>query len=123
MPRGDNPNSRANLTRKSSEEARKLGAKGGKKSGEVRRQLKTFKELDDEFTTDAERKKMLAMLKKRAEQGNLKAFELYRDTMGMKPIDKIKVSQADESAFDEMREAMEKRKNAIHETGSNSDPS
>lgn len=123
MPRGENPNSRANLKVKSSKEARELGAKGGKKSGEVRRQLKTFKELDDEFTTDAERKKMLTMLKKRAEQGNLKAFELYRDTMGMKPIEKIKVAQADESAFDEMREAMEKRKNAIHETGSNSDPS
>lgn len=116
MPRGDNPNSRANLTRKSSEEARKLGAKGGKASGEARRALKTFKELDDEFTTDLERKKMLEMLKKRAIQGNLKALELYRDTMGMKPIDKINVAQVDMSAYDEMREAMERRRsNEIHE--------
>lgn len=123
MPRGENPNSRANLKRPTTKEARERGSKGGKATAEMHKRLKTFKELDDEFTTDAERKKMLAMLKKRAEQGNLKAFELYRDTMGMKPIEKIKVAQADESAFDEMREAMEKRKNAIHETGSNSDPS
>lgn len=110
MPRGDNPNSRANLKVKSSKEARELGAKGGKKSGEVRRQLKTFKELDDEFTTDAERKKMLAMLKRRAEQGNLKAFELYRDTMGMKPIDKINVSQVDQESIDGLKEAIAMRR-------------
>lgn len=106
MPRGDNPNSRANLTRKSSEEARKLGAKGGKASGEARRALKTFKELDDEFTTDLERKKMLEMLKKRAIQGNLKALEIYRDTMGMKPIDKINVAQVDQESIDGLKEAI-----------------
>ena len=84
-----------------------------------------MKNKEEEAKEECEQKakEMLEMVKKRARQGNLKAFELYRDTMGMKPIDKIKVSQADESAFDEMREAMEKRKNAIHETGSNSDPS
>lgn len=127
MPRGDNPNSRANLRplekglpKKSQREIQRKGSEAGNKE---KQRLKTFKELDDEFTTDAERKKMLAMLKKRAEQGNLKAFELYRDTMGMKPIEKVNVAHMDDSAFDEMREAMEKRKNAIHETGSNQDPS
>lgn len=95
MPRGDNPKSRANLIKLTSEEARKRGSAGGKKSAEVRRVLKTFKELDDELTTDDERKKMLAALKKRAEQGNLKAFELYRDTMGMKPTDKIEHTAPD----------------------------
>lgn len=107
MPRGDNPNSRKNLKPcRSTKEAREKGSAGGKKSGEVRRQLKTFKELDDEFTTDAERKKMLAMLKKRAEQGNLKAFELYRDTMGMKPVDKINVAQVDQESIDGLKEAI-----------------
>ena len=92
MPRGDNPNSRANLKPQSTrtkKEQREIAKLGGKASGEARKKLKTFKELDDEFTTDAERKKMLTMLKKRAEQGNLKAFELYRDTMGMKPKEQI----------------------------------
>lgn len=92
MPREMNPNSLANLVKNSDltpKERSERASKMGKKSGEVRRALKTFKELDDEVTTDAERKKMLQMLKKRAEQGNLKAFELYRDTMGMKPVEKV----------------------------------
>jgi len=124
MPRGDNPNSRANLIKNSDltpKQRREKASMMGKRSGEVKRALKTFKELDDEFTTDAERKKMLAMLKKRAEQGNLKAFELYRDTMGMKPIDKINVSQVDQGSVDEMREAMKRRSDAIHEERSNGD--
>ncbi len=93
MPRGDNPNSRANLRplekglpKKAQREIQKKGSEAGNKE---KQRLRTFKELDDEYTTDAERKKMLTMLKKRAEQGNLKAFELYRDTMGMKPKEQI----------------------------------
>lgn len=93
MPRGDNPNSRANLRplekglpKKSQREIQKKGSIAGNKE---KSRLKTFKELDDEFTTDDERKKMMDMLKKRALQGNLKAFELYRDSMGMKPVEKV----------------------------------
>lgn len=88
MPRGDNPNSRANLAKGkkfNAETARIANAESLK----TKRKLKTFKELDDEFTTDDERKKMMDMLKKRALQGNLKAFELYRDSMGMKPVEKV----------------------------------
>lgn len=113
MPRGDNPNSRKNLQRFGIEkEARDGGLKGGKASGEARRALRTFKELDDELTTDDERKKMLDALKKRATQGNLKAFELYRDTMGMKPIDKVNVATVDDGAVEKLQQAIEERRNA-----------
>lgn len=101
MPRGENPNSRANLKKLSPKEARENGSKGGKASVESRKALKTFQELDAEYTTDAERKKMLDMLKKRAEQGNLKAWELYANYMGMKPAEKVKAEVDVDSEYQE----------------------
>lgn len=102
MPRGDNPNSRANLKKLTSDEARLQGKNGGKKSAQVRRQLKTFKELDDLTTTNKDRQIMLEMLMKRAKQGNLKAFEVYRDTVGMKPVEKVIVAEVEQSVIDEV---------------------
>lgn len=98
MPRGDNPKSRANLKPQSArtkKEQREIATMGGKASGEARRALRDFKELDDAFTTEDERKKMLDMLKKRAQQGNLRAFEIYRDTVGLKPVDKVLMTEVD----------------------------
>ena len=72
--------------------------KAGIKSGEARKALKSFVELDLEVTTDNERIEMLTALKRAAKHGNIKAFEVYRDTMGMKPEDKVHVSQVDPEA-------------------------
>ena len=106
MPRGENPNSKANLKRFSPKEARENGKKGAKVSAKARRQLKTFRELDIETTTDDERKEMLNMLKLKARRGNLKAFEIYRDTMGMNPKDQTGIST--EYADDGLAGALEK---------------
>lgn len=111
MPRGDNPNSRANLKPPTAKEARERGAKGGVASGETRRMLKTFQEIDAETTTDAERKAMLDMLKKRAKQGNLKAWELYANYMGLKPAEKINMEVIDTEAIDDLKKAIEARRN------------
>lgn len=73
-------------------ERRELAKKAGVASGESRRRLKTFRELDTEHTTDDERQKMLDMLKTKAMHGDLRAFEVYRDTVGMKPKDTLEVS-------------------------------
>lgn len=73
-------------------EARERGRKGGKASGEVRRLLKTFKELDDENTTSDERLQMLERLKLLAKKGNINAFVVYRDTVGLKPKENVEVS-------------------------------
>lgn len=70
---------------RSKSEARERGRKGGQASGEARRRLKSFRELDADFTTDDERKEMLDALKLKAKRGNIKAFEIYRDTVGLKP--------------------------------------
>lgn len=82
----------ANLKRLSSSEAREQGRKGGQASVEARRRLKSFRELDDDFTTDDERKEMLDALKLKAKRGNIKAFEIYRDTIGLKPKENVEIS-------------------------------
>ncbi len=100
----------ANLKKPSdltSSELRERARKGGIASGEARRQLKTFRELDTEHTTDDEREKMLAALKKRAINGDLRAFEVYRDTMGMNPKDRtgIVTEYADDGLADALKKA------------------
>lgn len=73
--------------------------KGGKKSGEVRRARKTLREellalLSQDIKTEDggslnTQVAMSTSLIKEAIDGNTKAFELVRDTIGEKPIDKV----------------------------------
>ena len=85
MPRGDNPNSRANLRRLSPKEARKNGKKGGIASAETRAAFKSLNaDLREQATPDRIAKinnRLLTM----AEHGNLRAYELIRDGLGEKP--------------------------------------
>lgn len=71
-------------------EARERGKKGGIKSGEVRRERKTLK---DELllllsSGDTQKKVSLAIIKK-ALSGDTKAFEVIRDTIGEKAVEKV----------------------------------
>ncbi len=86
---------------RSKSEARERGKLGGIASGESRRKLKSFRELDTENTTDDERLEMLDALKLKAKRGNLHAFEIYRDTMGMKPKDADEHSEYEDDGFTE----------------------
>lgn len=80
-------------------EARKKGRKGGIASGKKRRELKAFKDLleaglSQEIKTGSgksyTRAEYIALkLIKTAENGNIKAFEVIRDTIGQKPVDKV----------------------------------
>lgn len=105
-------NGRATQFRAGDEQA-KIAQMGGKASGEVRRQLKTFRELDTEHTTEEERLKMLAAVKLKAVHGNLKAFEIYRDTMGMNPRDQAGIST--EYADDGLTAALSKAASKVWE--------
>ena len=80
---------------RSKEEARERGAKGGKKSGEKRRELKTMREmLNYLLTKEIENKKgekattleavMVAQIKE-AMKGNTRAVQFIRDTIGEMP--------------------------------------
>lgn len=85
MPRGDNPNSRANLRRLSSKEARKNGKKGGIVSGETRAAFKSLNADLREQATPERIAKINNRLLSMAEHGNLRAYELIRDGLGEKP--------------------------------------
>lgn len=83
----------------SREKAVENGRKGGKASGESKRARKTLKEelllllsqsIKDEDGKDVQTQvAMSASLIKQALDGNTKAFELVRDTIGEKPVDKV----------------------------------
>lgn len=91
----------------SKKEARERGRKGGLASGEARRKRKTLKEelllmLSD---GDIQEKISLALINEAINGNNAgsvtKAFEVIRDTIGEKPVDKVQATQTvvDMSAF------------------------
>ena len=92
MPRGDNPNSRANLipvTQRTKEEARQISRKGGKKSGEARALKKTFKETAKAKCTPEVLDKITGRIIQMAMAGNLNAFKILREMLGEDPRHEI----------------------------------
>lgn len=80
----------------SKEELKKRQSNGGKKSGEKRRERKLLKEeLLMLLANDETQKKISLALLKKALEGDVKAFEVIRDTIGEKPINKQEVSGID----------------------------
>lgn len=84
-----------NLRTPTTEEARERGKKGGQASGKARRRRKELKQLlelalsqpseivegEDNYTA------ITAALVQRAIQGDTKAYEVIRDTLGQKPVE------------------------------------
>lgn len=102
-------------TKRSKSEVRKNAAKGGRKSGEVRRQKKLLKDcLDELLQREWENRQgekhigseaiSIALFKK-ALAGDIKAYEVVRDTAGQKPVDKIMMAEVDQTTINEV-EAM-----------------
>lgn len=86
----------SNLKKLTPEEARINGSKGGKKSVEVRRQKKLLKELleealEKETKTGNQAIDITNALIKKAKKGNVKAYEVIRDTLGQKPVESVKI--------------------------------
>ena len=92
---------------KSKKEARERGRKGGLASGEARRKRKTLKEelllmLSD---GDIQEKISIALINEAINGNNAgsvtKAFEIIRDTIGERPVEKVQATQTvvDMSAF------------------------
>lgn len=98
----------------SKEEAKK----GGINSGKVRRQKKAFRELFEQMLSEdggtlngqqVSRKDMVTaraikMLTsdKTKDQDFLRAFEIVRDTIGEKPVEKVVVSEVSQDIIDEV---------------------
>lgn len=80
MPRGDNPNSRKNLTHKGfdTETARKAGQKGRA----TQKYNASFRAAGRDMLTDEEMAKMWKAMIARAKSGNITAFKTLFDVMG-----------------------------------------
>jgi hypothetical protein len=90
----------------SKKEARERGRKGGLASGEARRKRKTLKEelLLMLSKGETQQSVTLALIEK-AMSGDTKAFEVIRDTIGEKPVDKVMIADVEPSVIAEV-EAM-----------------
>ena len=87
-------------------------SKGGKASVESRRQKKMLREcleilLEKEITDRNGNKAsgaeaLAAKLFQQAMQGNIKAFEVVRDTAGQKPAERVVVSNIDPDVIDQV---------------------
>lgn len=97
---------------RSTKEARKRGRNGGIASGKARREKKLLKDCLDELLQkeweNRQGEKMsgseaisVAVFKK-ALAGDIKAYEVVRDTSGQKPVDKIMLAEVDQTTINEV---------------------
>ena len=87
-------------------ELRKMARNGGLASGEARRKRKTLKEELLLMLSEGETQQSVTFaLIEKAMSGDTKAFEVIRDTIGEKPIDKVMIADVEPSVIAEV-EAM-----------------
>ena len=97
----------------SREEAVKNGRKGGIASGEARREKANLKKmllvfLEEEAVKDKNGEPltgaelMVKVAVREMTKGSPRFWELIRDTAGFKPIEKVQVSEIDQSVIDEI---------------------
>lgn len=102
------------------DEAHKLTAEeqsmGGKRSAEVRREKRELRkaleilleqEVRDKKGNTATGIEAVSMaLFQKALKGDVRAFEVLRDTIGQKPIEKVQVAEVDQATIDEVERAV-----------------
>ena len=104
MPRG-NPQNFISMDKRSKDEVRKISSKGGKRSGESRRKRKALREeLLALLSAGNTQKNISLALIDQALNGNVKAFETIRDTIGEKPVEKVVMSEVDPNVISEVEE-------------------
>ncbi len=99
---------------KSGEKAAESGRKGGKASGRAKKQKKLLREclealLDREITDKSGKKMsgaeaMAVVAFREALEGNFKAWEIVRDTVGQKPADRVMVAEVDPDIIQEIED-------------------
>ena len=103
---------------RSPSEVRENGRKGGKRSGEVRREKADLRKviqtwLESQATTDKNgnplsgAELMTAVAVKEMSKGSARHWELLRDTAGFKPVEKVMIAEVEQSVIDDV-EAMVK---------------
>lgn len=106
MPSGEHPNSRKNLKRGglSTEKASEYGKKGA----QVKKEYKSFQECFKDKMTQEQREKLFEVMYRKASAGNIKAFEVLRDTMGEKPVERVVTAEVEQTVIDEVQDAINK---------------
>ena len=100
------------ISERTPEERKRIAAMGGRASGVAYRKRKLLREclaelLTQDFPDDDGEMKMLsellvAKLAQKALAGDVKAFEVLRDTAGEKPVEKIMVAEVEQSVIDDV---------------------
>lgn len=95
------------LNKRTKEEQKAITTAGGIASGESRRARKTLKEelLLLLSEGDTQQNVSVALIQK-ALDGDTKAFEVLRDTIGEKPTEKIMVADVDPAVIAEVEKAV-----------------
>ena len=94
------------LADRTTSEKRAIASAGGKASGEARRKRKTLKEELLLMLSEGETQQSVTLaLIEKAMGGDTKAFEVIRDTIGEKPVDKVMIADVEPSVIAEV-EAM-----------------
>lgn len=108
-----NPENLVSLADRTLEERQRIGALGGKKSGETKREKKLLRQcieelMEREMGTGSDGKPISGAeaistkLFKKALDGDVHAFEVLRDTAGQKPVEKVMVADIDQSVISEV---------------------
>jgi hypothetical protein len=84
------------LNKRTKEEQKAITTAGGIASGESRRARKTLKEELLLLLSEGDTQKSVTVaLLQKAMDGDVKAFEVLRDTIGEKPVDKVENKNVD----------------------------
>jgi len=119
MPKSDGYKNLIPANKRSKDEARMLGKEGGIKSGEARRLRKTMREELLLLLEDGNIQENLCVaLIDKALEGDIKAFQIIRDTIGEKPIEKINMTSANvnlQESYEKIQAIMEEQKRKLIE--------
>ena len=82
------------LAERTTSEQREIAKAGGVASGEARRKRKSLREELELLLENGDTQESVAVaLIEKAMKGDVKAFEVIRDTIGEKPVDKVETKQ------------------------------
>lgn len=106
------------LANRTTEEKREIAIKGGIASGKARKQKKMLKTLLEEALskgteTDNDYINITLALIQQANNGNVKAYEVIRDTLGQKPKEQIEISHDTNEIENKIDDYLCKRKQKI----------
>ena len=108
-PKG-NPQNLTPLNKRTKKEQRMVQSQGGKASAKKRREQKTLKEELLLLLSEGDTQKQISLaVIQKALQGDLKAFEVIRDTTGQKCVEKVEISQTVDDSIKEIEKYMKSK--------------